>query len=217
MIYQADMRMRGEGLERMRRELETEHGQLTAKGLAAMSKYTEARPWNSAFMAAVGKQGKDYWDEELDKKAMLYLAAIRTRDALADDQTGHRHNDAPIDAPPPGTPPPPAGAERRRPERQRPRAEPPAGPPSRRTTADGHPRMEGNRYTTNRQGVPICNDYNQGRCSVRNARQHQPPRTHQCDICLDTHPSSTHDRVVKQRSDAGPPRGRGRGRGRNGG
>ena len=156
---------------------------------------------------------KDYWDEELDKKAVLYLAAIRSREALADDQTGHRHNDAPIEQAPGAIPTPPAGADRR-PPRQRPRAEPPAGPPPRRTTAEGHPRMEGNRYVTNRQGVAICNDYNQGRCQLRNPRQHEPQRCHQCDVCLDTHPSTHHDRVVKQRSDAGPARGRGRGRGR---
>ena len=164
------MRMRSEGLERLRRELEAEHGRLNANGMVGMSHYNPDRPWNAAFRAACGPASKDFWDEELKDKAVLFLASIRSRASLADDQTGHNTQDAPIEAAvpsagQPGQRPPP-------PHPSRP-APPPPSPPPRRAT-DGHPQTDGSRYI-NRAGLSLCADYNQGRGAFRHPFGHRLP------------------------------------------
>jgi len=42
-------------------------------------------------------------------------------------------------------------------------------------------------YTHNKRGLEICRMYNEGKCTDRHT---DPPRAHQCNICLDTHPAT---------------------------
>jgi hypothetical protein len=76
-VYAADVRMRRERFERLRRMLEL--------GAATTTGYDSARPWNSVFAAAIND--RDFWDDEVKSPCLLYLTQVQTASEVMDDGT----------------------------------------------------------------------------------------------------------------------------------
>ena len=79
-IGMADIHMRSEHIERVRRECVRKHqkGELTD--------FDAARPWDVAFREAAADEG--YWQREVDKKVLLYTSAITSASRLTDPGYG---------------------------------------------------------------------------------------------------------------------------------
>jgi len=82
-IYMADVRMRSENFERLRRHVERDHEKDVRCG--GTSDFDINRPWNTVFAKAIAD--KDWWNDNLHRPAMLYLARIQTASAVMDDGT----------------------------------------------------------------------------------------------------------------------------------
>ena len=82
-IYMADVRMRNEHFERIRRQVERQHDREELAGIK--SEFDVAKPWNTVFAKAVAD--KDWWADNLHRDAMLYLGRIRTAAQITDDGT----------------------------------------------------------------------------------------------------------------------------------
>ena len=74
LIYQADHRMRLEGMERIRRTGENEHAAALTAGHS--HEYDPARPWNWVWHQAVTSVA--FWKTELEEPALLVLARTQT-------------------------------------------------------------------------------------------------------------------------------------------
>ena len=85
-IYQADVRMRSEEFERIRRRLHIEWED-SASDPASQRKvgYNPGLPWDSVFHVAV--KDRDFWDSEVKDKVFFYLAKVQKRDQVCDDGT----------------------------------------------------------------------------------------------------------------------------------
>jgi uncharacterized membrane protein YgcG len=182
-LYQADVRMRSERMEKLRRLAEQQH----ASG--AMSSFDVARPWNTVFRAAVADT--DYWAETVKEQSSLYhQRRISAADAVSDGTA------QPIVTeglqPSSKAPSLAGGGDTTGRKRLR---EPRGGPPS------------SGRHVHNRRGLQLCPDYNNTGCSFPCANS----KAHQCEICLDTHPTFRHDQA-KPSSSASHPSGGGGGK-----
>jgi hypothetical protein len=181
LVAMADIRMRSERMERLRRSLEAQHLELTRKGLP--STFDEKRPWDSVFLAAA--IDKDFWDDEVRDKAFFYVAKLKSKGELEDP--GH-HVD--IDATSAGARKKPgdgggggggrgAGRKRRR------EAQPPAKPePPPKTAPPQAPRA----------GRGPCIDPSTQHCYKwgRDGACAEPcpdGRLHQCETCNGAHRS----------------------------
>jgi len=82
-IYMADVRMRNEHFDRIRRHVERQHDREELAGIK--SDFDVSRPWNTVFAKAVAD--RDWWGENLHRDAMLYLGRIRTAAQITDDGT----------------------------------------------------------------------------------------------------------------------------------
>jgi len=82
-IYNADVRMRSEHFERLRRHAERDHADAVDCGVSTA--YDITRPWNTVFAKANGD--KDWWNENLHRPTMLYLTRIKSASAAVDDGT----------------------------------------------------------------------------------------------------------------------------------
>jgi len=82
-IYMADVRMRNEHFDRIRRHVERDHDRDERAGIK--SDFDLSRPWNTVFAKAVAD--KDWWGENLHRLAMLYLGRIQTAATVTDDGT----------------------------------------------------------------------------------------------------------------------------------
>ena len=82
-IYTADVRMRSEQFERLRRHVERDHQQATSRMLS--SNFDPAKPWHSVFGMALAD--KIWWDENLHRPAMLYLTRIKSASESVADGT----------------------------------------------------------------------------------------------------------------------------------
>jgi len=82
-IYMADVRMRNEHFDRIRRHVERQHDREELAGIK--SDFDVSRPWNTVFAKAVAD--KDWWGDNLHRDAMLYLGRIRTAAQITDDGT----------------------------------------------------------------------------------------------------------------------------------
>ncbi len=187
-VYQGDIRMRSEYMDRLRTDLEARHEQYAniSADLVKLSDHDNARPWNAVWKHAINERSSEFWKQEVETKAMMYLNALQTSDKVADDGTALQH---PVEKPlasmgsSPRRPPPP-------PARQ---ASPQAAgyPPKsmsydkfekkRKASVEGHPKFENGLYTTNGSGNEICRSYNSGECQTSPcSRGFQ----HQCSKCL---------------------------------
>ena len=82
-VYTADVRMRAERFQRLRRHAERDHAAALAAKLNTT--FDVARPWNTVFSLAIAD--KSWWEENLHRPAVLYLARVRTEAQLLDDHT----------------------------------------------------------------------------------------------------------------------------------
>ncbi|CAK0806281.1 unnamed protein product, partial [Prorocentrum cordatum] len=85
LVALADQRMRSERMERIRRRAEEEYAAAQVSG--APHAFDPKMPWDYCFKAAAADS--DFWDEELGRKATLWVTHLRTRQQLTDDGTGH--------------------------------------------------------------------------------------------------------------------------------
>ena len=79
LIYQADVRMRSEHFERLRRYAER------SEKLPAEVTYDERKPWATVFHMAI--EDTSWWDANLHRPAMLYLTRVKTSEQLTQDGT----------------------------------------------------------------------------------------------------------------------------------
>jgi len=113
LIAQADDRFRSEEMERLRRV-----AQITYEGLSedarSNSSFQPDRPWEWAFGATLGEQGRDFWDAEVHRKALFYLTKLKSRGetledgttlCLASDKPGAKSRNSDTRAPSPGADP----------------------------------------------------------------------------------------------------------------
>jgi len=88
-IYQADTRMRSEGMERIRRSAEIEYNAL-APELKATAKYDPTKPWNEVFRRAALEGTAEvtaFWQKEVHHKCMMYLTKSASTQRIAHDGT----------------------------------------------------------------------------------------------------------------------------------
>ena len=131
LVYQADVRMRSEHFERLRRAAE--------RGTDPKIKFNPAKPWFNVYKMAI--DAKLWWDEHLHQDAVLFLTRVKTAAETMDDGTVQPALQAQEGLG--------AGNTRRR-SRSNPRP---------RQRAEAFPTdSQGNVYT--RGGVAFCNDYN---------------------------------------------------------
>ena len=83
LVAQADQRMRGEHLERIRRRAEEERASALAAG--APHPFGPEKPWDYCFKAAAAD--RSFWEEELDRKCMLLITHLKSQRQLMDN--GH--------------------------------------------------------------------------------------------------------------------------------
>ena len=84
LIAQADDRFWSEEMERLRRAAQISYEGLPedARGNSA---FQPDRPWEWAFGAALGEQGRDFWDAEVHKRALFYFTKLKTRGETLED------------------------------------------------------------------------------------------------------------------------------------
>ena len=82
----ADIRMRSEHLERIRRKLMREATQVPAGGLPTKGAYDPNKPWDLAFREAA--RDELFWTEHVDRKALLFAAQLQSAAQLVDSGVG---------------------------------------------------------------------------------------------------------------------------------
>ena len=85
-VAQADDRFRSEEMERVRRAAQISYEGLPADARGSSS-FQPDHPWEWAFGAALGEQGRDFWDTEVHKRALFYLTKLKTRGEALEDGT----------------------------------------------------------------------------------------------------------------------------------
>jgi len=183
LCYQADVRMRAEEWGRLRRHLASEKRKWDAAGVAGFTLFAENRPWNAVCRAASDPDlARGFWDRELKDKVIVFLSHLRGPHILADDDTAGRPSLAESQSRPSKRAMSSAGD--REPDRQRQNKGKGDGKDKTPNMARKDPNGV---YTHNKRGLEICRMYNEGKCTDRHT---DPPRAHQCNICLDTHPAT---------------------------
>ena len=132
-VYNADIRMRSEHFDRIRRRKEREHE--AAVVALIPSTYDPAKPWKAVFAAALTED--NWWQDNLHRPALLFLTQQRSAAETVADGTVQ---DLPVNVVP---------------ARERSRSIP------RRATRDGQPRgaqSDGGSFTKN--GKRFCDGYN---------------------------------------------------------
>eukprot|EP00969_Alexandrium_andersonii_P338602 14964976-Alexandrium_andersonii.AAC.1 len=87
LIYQADVRMRSEEFERIRRRLRAD---AMITGVLNPSILDEKRPWESVFLRCVHPgdvESSSFWTREVREKVMWYLTRIRGSRELTSQHT----------------------------------------------------------------------------------------------------------------------------------
>ena len=188
LVYQADVRMRSEEFERLRRRTAME----------GQPDFDPSAPWGTVFDLAVRE--KDFWDAEVHQKSLLFLARVRTPAELTHDgtaQPGRGFTRQLVDAAWPdarrrrqGGPPRPAAPPPRRADDRLPLATPapPARPPAgqqrpKQKASKKQQRVKPKKEAADKSGE-ICNMWNAGHCTP-GACPHG--RQHVCDKCGGIH------------------------------
>jgi hypothetical protein len=89
-IGMADIRMRSEHMERVRRKLAREHAaamqSLPPGGTIPMTAFNPQVPWDAVFREAA--RDEPFWNENVDKKALMFATHLRTPSQLVDEGIG---------------------------------------------------------------------------------------------------------------------------------
>ena len=83
-IALADIRMRSEQMERIRRRCARKHKQLQDAGLP--SQYNPSQPWDFVFREAARDEA--FWTKHVDKKALMYANQLQSAEEVADEGYG---------------------------------------------------------------------------------------------------------------------------------
>lgn len=166
LIYQADVRMRSEQFERIRRLLHIEY-ESAANSAGTVSGFDPVKPWDAVFAQAV--RDREFWDREVSQPALMFLSGARTRFQLSTDGTaqyGHLAGDSS-----------PSGTGKRKRES-----------PSEASHANKATKGKGKRSTRNAKGkgkasAEVCKNFNAGRCDGPVCRH---SRRHVCSRCGST-------------------------------
>ena len=164
-IYQADVRLRSEHLERTRRQVEIASGDGGAQG---PGQYDPALPWDFIFAAIL--RDKEFWDREVREKCLLFLTRVQTQAAVLSDGTA-------LDISPAAIAPAPALGGKG--SGQGPRKRPPASSGS----APG-PRAKSKGTKGSGKANEICQNFNRGVCTKT---QCPNGRRHVCSHCGGDH------------------------------
>ena len=176
LLYQTDVRARLEQLPRIRLQLLREHNDDLAEG--RNSSFDPKRPWNSAFKRLLSRSHGEWWYDTFERHATLVVARVRTQHSFVEGDAPVRAANQPASAAaasvvpdvprrPTRTPPPP----------------PTRHPVDRKKARIGtEHRVADGRYTHNRQGKPLCHQFQTGSCQKN---QGSCNYAHQCDRCLD--------------------------------
>ena len=77
-IYQAGVRFRSEEMERIRRNVQATYENQTPEENARAG-YVSERPWDWVWGAALGDMGRTFWESEVHRPAVFFLARIKSR------------------------------------------------------------------------------------------------------------------------------------------
>ena len=202
LVYQADVRMRSEEFERIRRRLQAQHDRGAPAGTGATDPvaFEPDKPWNAVFHRAVhagDAEAQAFWTREVKDQAFLFLTRLRTvadvtKDGTASEAMASRGADGALDH---LAPPPEGGAQRANRKKRK------AGPGSNQQPP---PRTPG--WTDHSGGAQVksdpevCNKYNSGICE-------EPcpwGRAHVCRGCGGPHPITS---CPKGKGKGGPGQG----------
>ena len=86
LIYQADVRFRSEEMERIRRNAQIAYEDNTSDAISR-SGYSPHRPWDWVWAAALGDAGRGFWESEVHRPAVFFLARIKSRNETIQDGT----------------------------------------------------------------------------------------------------------------------------------
>ncbi len=185
-MYQADIRMRAEHFERIRRRL-----QINFDAGKIEFEFDPKSPWDTVFTAAV--QDREFWDSEIRDKALLYLAKVSTYRVATDDGTTHMSFSR-------GPYPPSKGQGQKRKPTQQDHSK--GGIGKGQSMSKGYSPSPAHH---NGNGHETCNKWNLGQC-------HEPcpnSRSHSCSKCGGNH---TKEQCTSPSSSSKPPGKGGKGK-----
>ena len=82
----ADIRMRSEHLERIRRNLARNHAALPAGHIPPRGSFDPSKPWDLAFREAA--RDEQFWTEHVDRRALLFAAQMQSSSQILDEGVG---------------------------------------------------------------------------------------------------------------------------------
>ena len=85
-VAMADIRMRSEHMERIRRNLERTAAQRAPGVRPLQGEFDAQRPWDMVFREAARDEA--FWQEQVDRKALLFAAHVKSPGQLLDDGVG---------------------------------------------------------------------------------------------------------------------------------
>ena len=187
LIYQSDVRTRLEHMPRTRRDLELAHSAAVSAGHTTF--YDHKRPWNAVFREVL-KDGV-WWRAELEEPALFFNARCQ---ALGNLVAG----DAPVEAAHTSQPSAPQLAITDGPHYGGTHQKGGGGGGNKRNREGGpKPRVHeventagGLRFSKNRAGNKLCDDFQTGACGEASRGNHCPNNRsliHQCRKCLSPH------------------------------
>ena len=198
-VYNADVRMRAEQWDRLRRKAERAHDMATRAGIP--SHFDPAPPWKSVVRSSL--EDRNWWDENLHRPAMLFLTRVRSAADAVDDHTVQPTLETKSASPVGGAtrgPPPPKQQDWRLRSRSRVRKDKKRA--RSRDRAGGRTGGEaGPPYTMSKRGRKICQAFQTGKCPNPSP---SCPDLHICEWCREN--GHTPDACpVRGRQPVGPP------------
>jgi len=170
LLYQADVRARLEQITRVARSAAQAHVRSNNT-----STFDPKRPWEHSLRALVDDM--KFWRRELEEPAILIMTqACKLSDNISDDAMVHR----------------PGGSSQQSSSNQahRGQASQVSPPPPKKHKRSGHERVSNigsdGLHTTNRNGKPLCEEWQEGRCEVGAGITcpRDSSKVHQCKKCL---------------------------------
>ena len=197
LTYQADVRMRLEQIERIKRVGASKHAASAANAALPPCGYDPAMPWEWCLDKALSDTS--FWHDEVEAPALLIRAQVdKLGDHLGLEVAGNAGSMGAANAiSEPAQLPPGSDSPR---DKGNPGGRLRGGGKGGKKGELGSPRQErvhqhnGERYTHNRSGRRLCEEYNSGNCTattrdsgglICSATGH----SHQCELCLGQHPA----------------------------
>ena len=206
LVYQAENRMRLEGMDRLRRQAERSYDAAVLAGTQAAHPYDPNRPWNYIWQLAA--EDEKFWKRELEKPALAVLTRTQTLASVIDEDSKIDFSKVMNDT----------GKSM---DIQR-------SPKRLREQHDNYhdtqvPQVKVHRfvngaYTHNRAETPLCEGFNNGSCSAKGIGTrcgNNPALAHHCNKCLSPDHGAHENKCTR-----GPPstsKGSGKSNGKKGG